>query len=72
MADFLLAPILMSFVSSAPMAYLSDSLADRLKALWLKRQNAVIVVFRGHRFSDWDCAAADHPVAGGADQPVYR
>jgi predicted PurR-regulated permease PerM len=42
---YLLAPILMPFVAGALIAYLSDPLADRLEALGLKRQNAVIVVF---------------------------
>ncbi len=42
---YLLAPILMPFVAGALIAYLSDPLADRLEALGLKRQNAVVVVF---------------------------
>jgi predicted PurR-regulated permease PerM len=42
---YLLAPILTPFVAGALLAYLNDPLADRLEALGLKRQNAVIVVF---------------------------
>jgi predicted PurR-regulated permease PerM len=42
---YLLAPILMSLVAGVLAANLSDPLADRLEALGLKRQNAVIVVF---------------------------
>jgi predicted PurR-regulated permease PerM len=42
---YLLMPILTPFVAGALIAYLSDPLADRLEALGLKRQNAVIVVF---------------------------
>jgi predicted PurR-regulated permease PerM len=41
---YLLAPILTPFVAGALLAYLNDPLADRLEALGLKRQTAVIAV----------------------------